>query len=139
MSGTKAFFDTNVLLYLMSADETKADRAEQCLARGGVISVQVLNEFTSVASRKLRLSYPDIRDFLTTIRAMIPVEPLSLPTHDSALALAERYGFSFYDALIVSSALLAGCECLYTEDLQDGQIIEQRLLVSNPFATSTSG
>jgi predicted nucleic acid-binding protein len=139
MSGTKAFFDTNVLLYLMSEDETKADRAEQCLAQGGVISVQVLNEFTSVASRKLKLSYPDIRDFLTTIRTMIPVEPLSLATHDSALALAERYGFSFYDALIVSSALRAGCDRLYTEDLQDGQVIDQRLLVSNPFAASTSG
>ena len=139
MSGTKAFFDTNVLLYLMSEDETKADRAEQCLAQGGVISVQVLNEFTSVASRKLKLSYPDIRDFLTTIRAMIPVESLSLATHDAALALAERYGFSFYDALIVSSALRAGCDRLYTEDLQDGQVIDQRLLVSNPFAASISG
>ena len=139
MSGTKAFFDTNILLYLMSEDETKADRAEQCLAQGGVISVQVLNEFTSVASRKLKLSYPDIRDFLTTIRAMIPVESLSLATHDAALALAERYGFSFYDALIVSSALRAGCDRLYTEDLQDGQVIEQRLLVSNPFAASISG
>ena len=139
MSGTKAFFDTNVLLYLMSKDEIKADQAEQCLAQGGVISVQVLNEFTSVASRKLKLSYPDIRDFLTTIRAMIPVEPLSLATHDEALALAERYGFSFYDALIVSSALRAGCDRLYTEDLQDGQVIAQRLLVSNPFAAPTGG
>ena len=119
----------------MSEDEIKADRAEQCLARGGVISVQVLNEFTSVASRKLKLSYPDIRDFLTTIRTMIPVEPLGLPTHDAALALAERYGFSFYDALIVSSALRAGCDRLYTEDLHDGQIIDQRLVVRNPFAT----
>jgi predicted nucleic acid-binding protein len=134
MSGINAFFDTNVLLYLMSADETKANRAEQCLAQGGVISVQVLNEFTSVASRKLNLSYAEIRDFLTNIRAMVPVEPLSLATHDLALALADRYGFSFYDALIVSSALLAGCECLYTEDLQHGQIIEQRLIVNNPFA-----
>ena len=139
MSDSEAFFDTNILLYLMSEDETKADRAEQCLAQGGVISVQVLNEFTSVASRKLKLSYPDIRDFLTTIRAMIPVESLSLATHDAALALAERYGFSFYDALIVSSALRAGCDLLYTEDLQDGQVIEQRLLVSNPFAASISG
>jgi predicted nucleic acid-binding protein len=134
MNGTRAFFDTNVLLYLMSADASKANRAEQCLSQGGTISVQVLNEFAAVASRKLKLTYPDIRDFLTTIRAIILVEPLSLATHDSALALAERYGFSFYDALIMSSAFQAGCDRLYTEDLQHGQVIEQRLIVQNPFA-----
>lgn len=133
MSGSKVFFDTNVLLYLMSADQNKADRAEQCLARGGIISVQVLNEFASVASRKLNLSYAEIRDYLKTLRALVSVEPLDLATHESALVLAERYGFSFYDSLIVSSALLAGCECLYTEDFQDGQLIEQRLIVCNPF------
>ena len=93
MSGSKAFFDANVLPYRMSEDEIKADRAEQCLAQGGVISEQVLNEIISVTSRKLKLSYADIRDFLTTIRTMIPVEPMGLPTHDAALTLAERYGF----------------------------------------------
>jgi len=134
MSETKTFFDTNVLLYLLSADPVMADRAEQALAEGGIISVQVLNEFASVASRKLRMSHAEIRDFLETIRAVVAVEPLSLATHDSALTLAERYGFSFYDSLIVASALLAGCERLYSEDLQDGQIIEQRLQVRNPFA-----
>ena len=134
MSAAKAFFDTNVLLYLLSADDAKADRAEQTLAEGGIISVQVLNEFASVASRKLNLSYAEIRDFLTTVRAMTPVVPLRVETHESALALAERYGFSFYDSLIVASALLSGCQTLYSEDLQDGQIIEQRLVVRDPFA-----
>ena len=134
MSAAKAFFDTHVLLYLLSADDAKADRAEQTLAKGGIISVQVLNEFASVASRKLNLSYAEIRDFLTTVRAMIVVVPLGVETHESALALAERYGFSFYDSLIVASALLSGCQTLYSEDLQDGQIIEQRLVVRNPFA-----
>ena len=134
MSATKAFFDTNVLLYLLSADDAKTDRAEQTLAEGGIISVQVLNESASVASRKLNLSYAEIRDFLTTVRAMTPVAPLRVETHESALALAERYGFSFYDSLIVASALLSGCQTLYSEDLQDGQIIEQRLVVRDPFA-----
>ena len=134
MSATKAFFDTHVLLYLLSADDAKADRAEQTLAEGGIISVQVLNEFASVASRKLNLSYAEIRDFLTTVRAMIAVVSLRVETHESALALAELHGFSFYDSLIVASALLSGCQTLYSEDLQDGQIIKQRLVVRNPFA-----
>ena len=87
-----------------------------------------------MASRKLNLSYAEIRDFLTTVRAMIAVVSLRVETHELALALAERYGFSFYDSLIMASALQSGCQTLYSEDLQDGQIIEQRLVVRNPFA-----
>ncbi|NJD05136.1 MAG: PIN domain-containing protein [Methylococcaceae bacterium] len=133
MSRTEAFFDTNVLLYLLSEDTTKADRAEATIARGGVISIQVLNEFTSVASRKLQMSYPEIREVLETIRAVCKIEPLTVETHDQGLRLAERYGFSVYDAMIAASALEAGCKILYTEDLQDGQIIDSRMTVQNPF------
>jgi predicted nucleic acid-binding protein len=133
MSRTDTFFDTNVLLYLLSEDTTKADRAEATIARGGVISVQVLNEFTSVASRKLQMSYPEIREVLETIRAVCKIEPLTVETHDRGLRIAERYGFSVYDAMIAASALGAGCAYLYTEDLQDGQVLESRLTVRNPF------
>lgn len=133
MKGAKAFFDTNVLLYLISEDSAKADRAEEVLAQGGVISVQVLNEFASVASRKHRLSYPEIRETLDTFRAVCKVEPLTLDIHEQGLVVAERYGFSLYDALIVAAALKAGCATLYSEDMQDGQTIEGRLVIRNPF------
>jgi predicted nucleic acid-binding protein len=134
MSGTKPFFDTNVLLYLFSEDTAKADRAEATMAKGGVISVQVLNEFASVASRKLHMTYPEIREALETVRAICKIEPLTVDTHERGLQLAERYGFSVYDAMIAASALRSGCTILYTEDLQDGQTIEGRLLIRNPFA-----
>jgi predicted nucleic acid-binding protein len=91
MNAGSAFFDTNVLLYLMSGDPAKADRAETLIAAGGVISVQVLNEFVSVASRKLSMSLPDIREVLTAIRAACSVEPVSVHTHDLALDLVERF------------------------------------------------
>lgn len=133
MSGAKAFFDTNILLYVLSEDAAKADRAEATLARGGVISVQVLNEFASVASRKHRLTYPEIREALNTFRAICQVEPLTVEIHEHGLAIAERYGFSVYDSLIAAAALKAGCEILYSEDMQDGQTIETRLIVRNPF------
>ncbi|MBK1655922.1 PIN domain-containing protein [Allochromatium vinosum] len=133
MSAAKVFFDTNVLLYLLSEDVAKADRAEALLAAGGVISVQVLNEFASVASRKLRLSWPEIHEVLDTVRRLCRVEPLLLATHERGLEISEHYGFSIYDALIVASALSAKCEVLLTEDLQDGQRIDDRLLVRNPF------
>ena len=133
MSGTEAFFDTNVLLYLLSGDASKADRAENLVAAGGVISVQVLNEFASVASRKLGMSWAEIREVLETVRAVCRVEPISLETHDRGLALSERYGFSIYDSMILASALLAGCDALFTEDLQDGQSVDGKLTVRNPF------
>jgi predicted nucleic acid-binding protein len=135
MSAGDAFFDTNVLLYLLSADAAKADRAEALLGAGGVVSVQVLNEFVSVASRKLGMSLADIREILGVVRALCAVRPLDLDTHELGLDLAERHRFSIYDALILAAALKAGCATLYTEDLTDGQTFE-RLTVRNPIAIS---
>lgn len=134
MSVAEAFFDTNVVLYLLSADAVKADRAEELLAMGGMISVQVLNEFVAVASRKRRMSWAEIREVLAQVRAVCAVEPMSVDTHEHGLQIAERYGFSIYDALIVSAALSAGCTTLYSEDMQDGQVIDRKLTIRNPFA-----
>ena len=133
MKGAERFFDTNILLYLLSADQDKADRAEAALAAGGSVSIQVLNEFASVASRKLGMPIPEIREALAAIRAVCRVEPMSEDTHDLGLKVAERYGLSVYDSMIVASALLAGCKSLLTEDLQDGQTFDGRLKVRNPF------
>jgi len=136
MPAAETFFDTNVLLYLLSEDVVKADRAEELLANGGVISVQVLNEFAAVTSRKLGMSWREIRDVLLPIRSVCEIEPITVEAHDRAVALAERYGLSFYDATIVASALLAGCKTLYSEDLQDGQVIDRQLRIRNPFVST---
>jgi predicted nucleic acid-binding protein len=135
MPDAKTFFDTNVLLYLLSEDEAKADRAEELIANGAVISVQVLNEFAAVASRKLGMSWSEIRDVLGPIRAVCEIEPITVEIHERGVDIAERNAFSFYDATIVASALLAGCKTLYSEDLQDGQVIENSLTIRNPFAS----
>jgi len=135
MSDAERFFDTSVLLYLLSGDSRKADRAEQLLAERGTISVQVLNEFAAVALRKLRMQVRDVREVLDTVRAVCNVEAVTVATHDRGLAVNERYGFSLYDSMIVSSALMVGSEVLYSEDLQDGQVIDCRLRVANPFLT----
>lgn len=132
MSAADAFFDTNVLLYMLSADAVKADRAEALIAGGGVVSVQVLNEFASVASRKLGMAFGDIREILATVRAVCAVRPVDIETYELGLELAERLRFSVYDGLIVAAALRAGCATLYTEDLHHGQTIDQ-LKIRNPF------
>jgi predicted nucleic acid-binding protein len=133
MSAADRFFDTNVLLYLLSGDDAKADRAEEVLASGGVISVQVLNEFASVATRKLKMPIAEIREVLATIRTVCKVVPIDEDTHDKGLEFVERYGLSIYDAMIVASALLAGCKALISEDMQGGQIIDGSLEIRNPF------
>ena len=133
MTAAEVFFDTNVVFCLLSEDAARADRAEELLAAGGRVSVQVLNEFAAVASRKLGMGWTDIGEILTQVRAVCPVEPLSIETHERGLAIAARYGLSVYDAMIVASALLAGCKELYSEDLQHGQIFERQLTVRNPF------
>lgn len=129
-----SFFDSNVLLYIASADQAKADRAERLIAEGGTISVQVLNEIANVARRKMTLSWDETRAFLAMVRALLPVEPLTTALHDTGLAMAERYGFSIYDAMIVAAALHADCDTLWSEDMQHGLIVEGRLRIADPFA-----
>lgn len=133
MSGGEDFFDTKLIVYLLSSDEARADRAEDLIARGGVISVQVLNEFVAVATRKLRMPWREIHDVLTQLRSVCEVVPITVETHERALRLAERHGLSVYDALIVSAALLSGCRTLHTEDLQHGLVIDRQLTIRNPF------
>jgi predicted nucleic acid-binding protein len=129
------FFDSNVLLYLLSADVTKANRAESLLADGGVISVQVLNECASVASRKLAIPISEIQALLKDIRRFCKVVPLDVETHEHGLALMDRYGFSLYDAMIAASAIEANCSTLWSEDFQDGLRVESLLTIRNPFTS----
>ena len=127
------FLDTNVLMYVASGEAAKADRAERLIGDGGTISVQVLNEIANVARRKMGMSWPETRAFLSAIRDLLPVEPLTIDTHDVGLALAERHGLSTYDAMIIASALQANCDTLWSEDMQDGMLIDERLRIVNPF------
>ena len=128
----KAFFDTNILVYTTTSDRRK-QQAAACLSRRGVASIQVLNEFVHVARRKLRIDWPQIEIALTEFRASFDeILPVTLNTHDSAVALARDHGLAFYDALIVAAAIEAGCDTLFTEDLQHGRSISG-LTIVNPF------
>lgn len=131
----KAFSDTNVLLYAVTEADARSGRAEELLASGGIISVQVLNEFTSVARRKLMMPWSEVREALDVFRILCP-SPLSvtLGMHEAALRIAKAHGHHIYDALVISAALEAGCTILYSEDLHDGQTMDGRLKIRNPFS-----
>jgi predicted nucleic acid-binding protein len=128
-----SFFDTNVLLYVASSDVVKADRAEEIIAGGGTISVQVLNELTNVARRKMRMSWQETRALLSMMRGLLSVQPLTAETHETGLALAERYGFSIYDAMIAAAAAHADCDILWSEDMQHGMALDAGPRILNPF------
>ena len=127
------FFDSNVLLYIASRDPTKADRAERLLRDGGAISVQVLNEIANVGRRKMRMSWSELHGFLSLLRDLTTVHAITLPIHETGLAVAERHNLSIYDGMIAASALHADCDALCSEDLQHGAVIGGRLRIVNPF------
>jgi predicted nucleic acid-binding protein len=132
-ANAEVFIDTNVLLYLLSGDESKADRAEDVVAQGGIVSVQVLNEFASVATRKLAMSIAETRETLAVVRSVCAVVPMSEETHDLGMQLADRLSLSVWDAMIIAAARLAGCATLLSEDMQDGMRVDGALRIRNPF------
>lgn len=132
------FFDTNVLLYLLSADEARADAAERALLPGGCISVQVLNELTSVCRRKLNMPWGALHEWLNGLLAVLqPPRAIDVEAHHIACAVAERHQLGLYDSLIVAAALQAGCDTLYSEDMHHGLLVRGQdsaaLRIVNPF------
>lgn len=127
-----SFLDSNIILYLLSADVVKADKAEAIVAGGGVISVQILNEVTSVCRRKLKMPWGDIEAVLAAVKSACKVIPLTIATHETAVKIAQRYDISFYDANICAAAILSGAKILVTEDMQDGMSIDG-LIIHNSF------
>jgi predicted nucleic acid-binding protein len=130
-----SFLDTNILIYFLADERLKADKADKLIADGGTISVQVLNEVANVARRKMRLSWDETNSFLAIVRDLLHVIPMTVEIYDTGFEMAQRHGFSIYDAMIVAAALEAGCETLWSEDMHDGLVVENRLRIINPFLT----
>lgn len=127
------FLDTNILIYAFSNDPLRGPIADQLMADGGRISVQVLNEFSNVCRRKLGLGWSDIRARIEVLPALLgDAAPITTETHARALDLAETHTLSFYDALIIAAAAEAGCSTIETEDMQHAQEIGG-VRINNPF------
>lgn len=128
-----SFFDSNVLLYLASGSNDRADQVELVLQNGGTINIQVLNEMANVSRRKFRMSWQQTSMFIGRATRLLEIRPLTIDIHHEGLRLAERYGFAIYDSFIVAAALAAGCDTLWSEDMQAGMVVEGRLTIANPF------
>ena len=129
----KPFLDTNILVYAFASNDPRSKLAEDLLAAGGVISIQVLNEFVNVSRRKLAREWVEIEDALSVLRTILdPPIALTIELHEAAIRLARDHRFPFYDSLIIAAAIRAGCSILYSEDMQDGQTVDG-VTVLNPF------
>ena len=129
---SRPFIDSNIILYLLSSDAAKADRAEALLTERGIISVQVLNEIVSVCIRKLKMTWEEVESILLAVKSACEVVPVSLAVQEKAVEISKRYQLSFYDALICAAAVLAGAKIILSEDMQDGMEI-QGSSIKNPF------
>jgi predicted nucleic acid-binding protein len=129
------FLDSNILVYSYSNSEIqKQEIARRLIAdSNSLISTQVLQELCNIVTRKFKFSYEQAA---TAIKESCQNNSLHINTGDTILQacqIAGRYAFSFFDSLIVAAALEGGCTVLYSEDMQDGQIIEGKLTIKNPF------
>lgn len=122
------------MVCIIGEKDERTAAAEALVAVGGVVSVQVLNELAAVARRKLVMTWDEIAEALAAIRVLCPSPvPLTVETHEAGLRIADQYQVHIYDALIAAAALEAECTTLYSEGLQDGQVIDGRLIIRNPF------
>ena len=135
MNAVKTFIDTNILIYAFTADEpTKQETAlkflNSCLP---VISTQVVKEFSNVLLKKTNISLQDIQETINEIIDVADVANEGIGLIFAAFDIHRRYKYSFYDSLIIATAINSRCQVLISEDMQDGQIINERLKIVNPF------
>lgn len=133
MSAARVFLDTNVLLYAFVSTDPRQGRALELLLTGGMVSVQVLNAFVSAARSRLRMDASELDRSLAVVRTLCPsVLDSTVADHEAAFDLSRKGSLHIYDATIIASALRAGCTMLWTEDMQDGRVIDG-LTIRNPF------
>ena len=130
------FLDTNILVYAVS-DDPRSERAQELIQNHFIISVQCLNEFANVARRKLLMSWDEIAEISALFRELADdIVALDTDLHVTALGLAKRYGYAFYDAAIIAAANNAGSKIMYSEDMQSGQVLDEGIEITNPFAAA---
>jgi predicted nucleic acid-binding protein len=129
----RSFIDTNITLYTIGQDKHKTEVARNLVGTVPFVSAQVINECISVCLRKFGFSRAQAYAFADTIMRRTNVLPLDEAVIRKSAELAIQYQLSNWDALIVAAALLADCETLYSEDMQNGQVYDGRLTIINPF------
>jgi predicted nucleic acid-binding protein len=134
MKDNFVFLDSNVCLYLLNEESTKKRKAEELLAlENPVISLQVVNETINIGIKKFKIPPQELISHIDFLLLNCDLVNLSILLQKKAIDLHYRYQFSYYDSLIISAALEARCSILYSEDMQHGMVVEDKLTIINPF------
>lgn len=138
MPDKPCFIDTHIVIYALAREGKEFSHKKQIavglLSQNPLLSTQIINECSNVLRRKFNLSYPEIRETLEFIMKISTVVNITMATIQQAWSIGQKYGFSYFDSLVLASALESECSILYSEDMQDGQLIESRLKIVNPFS-----
>ena len=129
------FIDTNILVYCYTDDEPVKQQKALDIANGSdaFISTQVLTELSNTLKKKFKLDWKVVENVVSEVSTDFNVCVNTPATIERACQIADKYQYSFYDSLIIAAALSANCKTLYSEDMQDGQIIANNLTIVNPF------
>ena len=136
------FIDTNILVYSydrLNKEKHKisVDLLTKLMEKNEiVVSTQVINEFIVVMTGKVTypLSLEVVESHVKKFNQVFDIHPIQITDCIKALSIAKRYKFSYWDSLIVATAMNSGCSLLYSEDMQSGQTIEEKLTIMNPFS-----
>jgi predicted nucleic acid-binding protein len=129
----KVFLDSNIILYAIGQDKYKKSIAINLLKKDPILSTQVLSEISNIMSGKLHMKLQEIFDILELLIKKSTIKIIDISTIKQALNISKIYRYSYYDSLIIASALENNCNILYTEDMQHSQFIENSLKILNPF------
>lgn len=129
------FIDTNILVYCYTDDEPVKQQKALDIANGSdtFISTQVLTELSNTLKRKFKLDWQAVEKVISEVSSDFNIFVNKPDTIERACQIADKYQYSFYDSLIISAALSCNCKTLYSEDMQDGQVIDNSLTIVNPF------
>ncbi|GHT07997.1 ribonuclease VapC [Bacteroidia bacterium] len=131
---SKLAVDTNIIVYLRSTDyPEKSRKANELLDHSPVVSVQVVSEYLNVTKRLFKYPKQKIMEICLADLDGCLIQPVTYATLQRAKNLIDRYDFQIFDGIVVASALEAGCNTLYSEDLQHGLMVEKQLKIVNPF------
>lgn len=133
----KVFLDTNIILYVYSVDEPEkqsaAIKAIESARSSVIISLQVINELSNILLKKFKLNPLDVENVILELDNAFDVVNFDIATQIKALKLKNRYNLQYYDSLIIATAIENKCNILYSEDMQDGLIVDNLLTIVNPF------
>jgi len=131
----RTFIDTNILIYFISNEKKKKLRAKEIIfsTQEVYISAQVVSEFISVCLSKKLLSIAEITPLINNFMSALRFSSIEESTIKKALQIKQDTNFSYWDCLVIASAIENNCSILYTEDMQDGQIISDSVTIINPF------